>query len=74
MTMGNFDTKMSCKKCGKTGINDEAFNAPNGGFLCKSCYRVLQTKSLGIGLLLAVVGLVTAMLIIAVAVIWLYFA
>ena len=62
---------MSCKKCGKTAISDEAFNAFNGGFLCKSCYRAFQVKSLGFGITLAVVGLITAMSVIAVAVIWL---
>ena len=65
---------ITCKKCGKTDINDEAFNAFKGGFLCKSCYRAFQVKSLGIGMILAVVGLVVAVLIIAAATIWLTLA
>ena len=51
---------MNCKKCGAEGIEEQAFNAPRGGFLCKACYRKLQWKCVGIGLFLAAVGLVVA--------------
>ena len=68
--MGKLDTNMACKKCGKTGIHDEAFNAPQGGFLCKSCYRAFQAKSLSCGLLFAVVGLFIAMAIVAIGTLW----
>ena len=59
-----------CKKCGKTDIADEAFNAPRGGFLCKSCYRSFQIRSLVIGIILAIVLLFATMLAIVVGVIW----
>ena len=49
---------MNCKKCGKEGIDAEAYNAPGGGFLCRACYRRFQWMSVGTGLGLAVVGLV----------------
>ena len=61
---------LSCQKCGKTDIHDEAFNALQGGFLCKSCYRAFQIKSAGIGILIAVVGLFVSMLIIAAVTLW----
>jgi hypothetical protein len=48
------------KKCGKTDIADEASNAPRGGFLCQSCYRSFQIRSLVIGIVLAIVGLFAA--------------
>lgn len=53
---------MNCKKCGAEGIDEQAFNAPGGGFLCKTCYRRLQVKSVGIGLALAAVGVVLVVL------------
>ena len=49
---------MNCKRCGKEGIDAEAYNAPGGGFLCRACYRALQWKSVGIGLVIAAVGVV----------------
>ncbi len=48
-----------CKKCGKKDIENEASNAPRGGFLCRSCFRSLQLKIAGCSV---VIGLVVAAL------------
>jgi len=49
---------MNCKKCGAEGIDDQAYNAPGGGFLCQACYRAFQVKSVVFGLTIAALGVV----------------
>ena len=61
---------MNCKKCGAEGIDDQAFNAPGGGFLCKACYRRFQVKSAGLGLVLAVVGVLAVLAFLIFLLIW----
>ena len=49
---------MNCKRCNKENIEDEAYNTPGGGFVCRACYRRFQWKCAGIGLSIAVLGVV----------------
>lgn len=63
-----------CKKCGKKGIADEAFNSRQGGFLCASCYRSARLKfaccSLVVITVGAIVGLVLMLSVIGVLLRW----